>query len=181
MEHRLPKPGTWYDDPAEFSTLEPGAKPRRPVEQKLAAAAAGEGRRQRVRARPSAEALAPWDGRFYWCAFCNYVNTEDEKGAARCPRHRQEWERMRKAAQRAGHSSASGGDQGELSEYRAAIERLASVAAQVDTAVEAAEQDLAAPNDGQPSDGGRNAETLVGLTRQLLDAVSEVLQHQRLT
>lgn len=179
MEHRLPQPGTWYDDPADFSTLEPGAKPRRPVEQEPAADA-GEGRRQRVRARPSAEALAPWGGRFYWCAFCNYVNTEDEKGAARCPRHRQEWERTRKAAQRAGHSSASVGVQSEVYEYRAAIERLESVAAQVDTAVEAAEQHLAAPNDGQSSDVRRDAETLVRLTRLLLEAATDVLQHHRL-
>ncbi|WP_166133945.1 hypothetical protein [Nocardioides ochotonae] len=65
------------------------------------------------------KALAPWGGRFYWCAFCNYVNTESEKGAARCPRHKQDWERRRKALQRASRTSSQVADPTEETSERA--------------------------------------------------------------
>jgi hypothetical protein len=176
MGQRLPEPGTWYDDPEAFAALTPGAKPRRPLDPELVvdgdrALAA----RQRVRARPSAEALAPWGGRFYWCAFCNYVNTEDEKGAARCPRHRQEWERTRKAAQRAEASKRSKpgggsvGDGNRLSELEAIVDRA-------DVAVRAVERNLLTD---RTQSGDDDVRSLVGATRELLRVVGEMQQQQR--
>ncbi len=119
----LPEPGRWYDDPAEFELLDIGARPRRPVEPDLSnnfkPHPGPPSDRLRVRARPSVKALAPWGGRFYWCAFCNYVNTESEKGAARCPRHKQDWERRRKALQRASRTSSQVADPTEETSERA--------------------------------------------------------------
>ena len=102
----LPTPGQWYDDSVEFARLDPASRPRRPAEPSDAndyRKNPGPDRvRQRLRSRPSTRPLAPWGGKYYWCAFCNYVNTEDEGQSVRCPRHRAEWNRTRQQVRRAG-------------------------------------------------------------------------------
>jgi hypothetical protein len=99
---KMPVPGRWYEDLDEFDALDPAARPRRGAvdERWNVPQVRPEGVRKRFRSRPSRGEVAPWGGRFYWCAFCNYVNTEQEGQSVRCPTHRREWERAKKEAQR---------------------------------------------------------------------------------
>ena len=97
----MPTPGRWYEG-EEYSLLAASARPRRRVASDELNLPLGrpEGARQRFRSRPSRDAVAPWGGRFYWCAFCDYLNTQAEGQAARCPAHRAEYERAKKERQR---------------------------------------------------------------------------------
>src|SRR5688572_14082386 len=106
----MPVAGRWYDDPDEFEALDPVARPRRGVadERWNVPQVRPEGVRKRFRSRPSLGEVAPWGGRFFWCAFCNYVNTEAEGQAVRCPRHRREWERAKKHRQQESTRSVDG-------------------------------------------------------------------------
>lgn len=183
----LPEPGRWYDDPAEFNLLDSGARPRRPVEPDVSnnfhSHPGPTSDRQRVRARPSVEPLAPWGGRFYWCAFCNYLNTEPEKGSARCPRHKQDWERRRKAAQRASASAAAQASaaepkqagQHEETQRAADFRELAASARRARQAARTVELGLTRPVSAHPMRArDRDAEALLKATQDLLRRLADM-------
>lgn len=98
----LPTPGRWYDDEEALDALDPAARPRRRVVPSKwnAPQPRPDSVRKRFRSRPSKGDAAPWGGPFYWCAFCNYVNTQAEGQEVRCPNHKREWERLKKQRQR---------------------------------------------------------------------------------
>lgn len=142
---RLPTRGALNPD---LDEIEPGARPK-----------PSRGRRKIPVARRSRQRVAPDHEFFYWCAYCDYCNTDDEGQRALCPDHRAEKATSRKAAYRdpTGAASEADGDDG----HQLTEQQLAALWAKAQALHRAQQRHERAIRDGNPDKARRDLDKAI--------------------